>query len=215
VAEAKADAHALGRRLPHIEIVSAAVLAVGGLLTTWAGYQSSLWNGVQQSRYTEFGAFRQQAAQLQIEANQLQTVDVMLFSGWLEARAAEEWALAKFYRERFPPKLRIAFEDWEEARPLKDPPPSPFAMPSYEHADPGATKKEAQAAATYTEGQEANAIADKFSQGNVMLASSMFFAGISQTFRISRLRVVLVGIAVATCVSGVVRVLSLPMLQPG
>jgi hypothetical protein len=214
MAEAKREEH-FGYRLPHIEIVSAAVLAIGGLLTTWAGYQSSLWNGVQQSRYTEFGAFRQEAAQLQLEANQLQMIDVVLFSAWLEAQASEQWALATFYRERFPPKLKTAFEDWRKVRPLKDAPPSPFAMPIYQRIDPQASKREALATATYARGQEANAVADKFSQGNVMLAMAMFFAGISQTFRVSSLRVVLVGVAVATCGFGVVRVLTLPILQPG
>lgn len=215
MADVKGKAHHLGRHLPHIEIVSAAVLAIGGLLTTWAGYQSALWNGAQQSRYTEFGAYRQQAAQQQLQVNQERTVDVMLFSAWMNARASEEWSLARFYRERFPPQLKTAFDDWEKLRRRDGAPASPFAMPQYRRADPQAASMEAGAAAAYAKGQEANGIADKFSQGNVMLAMAMFFAGISQTFRISPLRIVLVGFAIATCALGVLRVLSLPILRPG
>ena len=88
-------------------------------------------------------------------------------------------------------------------------------MPQYQRHDREAQVADAKATAVLRAGQAANQISDRFSQGNVMLAMAMFFAGIAQVFRIDHLRFALLGVAVITCVVGVVRVASLPMLHPG
>ena len=206
-----------GRLSTAIEIGSALVLSLAGLLTAWVGFQSDLWTGVQQARYAQFGVVQQQAAQLQIEAHQLHTVEVSLFTAWLDARASGEAQLSEFYRDRFPINLDRAFEEWVRlGRPeMRGRPSSPFNMPSYQVVDPRAVKAAAQADAIFEEGQKANGIADSFGQGNVMLAMAMFLAGIAQIFRIRPLRVGLLAVSVIACAVGVARVATLPMLHPG
>ena len=195
----------------------AAVSALAGLFSTWSGFQSGLWTGTQAARYTEYGAMRMEAAGLQAEANQISVIEVTLFTTWVNATVAGDYAVAEFYERRFPANLKTAFDAWRETRPLDDPkaPRSPFVMPQYQRHDREAQVADAKATAVLRAGQAANQISDRFSQGNVMLAMAMFFAGIAQVFRIDHLRFALLGVAVITCVVGVVRVASLPMLHPG
>ena len=201
-----------------VEIVIAVVLSAGALMTSWATYQAALWDGEQAANYSRANALRVVSTRVRLEADSRQAVEIALFSSWLEAQAGGNRDLATFYVDRFPPDLRPAFDAWIAQNPLKTPgaPLSPFALPIYK---PGgaieARKLEAQADATFEAGEEGNRISDLFTQGAAIMASAMFFGGIGQVFRIRPVRLALLAVAVVTCALGVIRIVTLPTLQPG
>jgi hypothetical protein len=101
--------------------------------------------------------------------------------------------------------------------PLTNPaaPPGPQFMPGYRPQ--GSTRADGldrQADAATRQAREANAISDRFTQGGLFLATSMFFGGIGQVFKVQRVRQALLVIAVICCAAGLLRILTLPMLRP-
>ena len=197
--------------------MSAVVLAAGGMLTTWSGFQSQLWSGAQLRHYTEYSALRLQTTRLQTQADQRKAAELSMFTAWMDANAAGKRDLADYYRRSFPPTLGRAFEAWYALRPLDTDRSvrSPFDMPSYIRTDGAAKDLNAKADEAFRAGEAANQIADSFGQANVMLAMSMFLGGIAQVFRTPKLQVPLLVVAVLASLLGFGRVLSLPMLSPG
>lgn len=201
-----------------IEVVSAVVLSASGLLTTWSGYQSALWDGDQAAQYAQAGVIRTTAAREAMEADMRQAVTVQMFTSWLDAKAAEEQQLADFYRARMPVEFQPTFEKWLSLEPLKTPkaPPTPFAMAGYEPQGRAKQRQLEQAAdAAFAQGQKANDISDAYVRATVTLGTAMFFAGIAQVFRLPQARMVLLAVSLLACVWGTAKALSLPVAQIG
>lgn len=168
-----------------IETVGALVLSLAALLTSWSGYQAGRWNGMMATNFSQAGAMRVEAARAADLAGRLSQIDVMLFSGWLDAFAAGNQQLADFYQARFRDEFQPAFAAWTASQPLSNPAalPSPFDHPEYRLASAArATQLEADAAASFQEGTRANQIGDDYVFSTVLLALSLFFAGIAGRF---------------------------------
>lgn len=202
---------------PWLEGLVAVSLSVAALTTTWSTYQSALWDGEQAANYSRANALRIEASRAAARADLVQAVDVQMFSSWLDAAAAGEHQLRDFYHARFRADFRPAFDAWKELEPLTNPkaPATPFLMTNYRL--PGraeAAALEAKAQATFDQGESDNDTSDIYTQATVVLASALFFGGISQTFKRRRVRVLLVGLSIAACVVGVIRALTLPVIPP-
>jgi hypothetical protein len=200
-----------------IEITTAVVLGTAGLLATWATYQEALWDGRQAEHYSHANALRTIASRRALEADGRQAVEVNMFNVWLEAQARGDQRLATFYRDRFPDDFRPAFEDWLSARPFSSGAPLyPFVMPSYRPKGAAEARAlEAQADATFKQGQSDNAVSDSYGQATVFLGMALFFGGICQVFRIRYVRYLLLTVSIVACVTGIVELISLPGLRPG
>jgi hypothetical protein len=201
-----------------MEVAIAIVLSAGGLMTSWASYQSALWDGEQAAHYSRANALRVTASRQQLEADARRSLEMALFNSWLQAKARGNRVLADFYRQRFPPELERAFGQWIALKPLRTPsaPQTPFAVPGYKAPGAGeAAQQEATADATFAQGQEDNRVSDLFTQGAVFLATAMFFGGIGQVFKMRVVRLLLLAIAVAMCAAGIWRIATLPVLRPG
>jgi hypothetical protein len=200
------------RQSSRVEIVAAIVLATAGILTAWAGFQSQLWSGTELASYAKYSALRQQATRLQAEADELQAVEVSLFSAWLDASVSGKARLASYYRSRFPANLSRAFEPWIVLHPLETDgaPRSPFDMPTYRRADGPAVALNAKADESLRMAESANQVADSFARASVALAMAMFLGGMAQVFHARRVKAALLAISVLACLVGLVRVLSLP-----
>ncbi len=200
-----------------IEIAAAAVLATAGLATSWASYQASLWDGEQAASYSRAEGLRVEAASNAQLASAWASVDLELFTAWLNATAAGDERLAGFYAARFRPTFRPAFDAWLKTRPLSAPqaPPSPFAMPAYQ--SPGEAQAKAlktRAAAEFQRGQHDNHVSDDYVQAAVILAMALFFGGIGQVFRRRPVRIALLSFAFVVTALGIVRILTLPAMSP-
>jgi len=198
-----------------IEATVAVVLSAAALATSWCSFQATLWNGQQAAHYSRAGAFRTIATRDAIDASVTRSVEIGLFSAWLDAKHTNNEPLAQFYQTRFPPGLKPAFNEWLAQQPLTNPqaPPSPFALASYQQ--PGmaeARKLEEKAAAEFERGQRANHIGDCYTRSAVILALSMFFGGVGQAFEHRSVRIAMGVVSLVACAAGLAFAFTLPPL---
>jgi hypothetical protein len=171
------------RRAQRVTLATAIILAIAALMSSYAGYQSTLWNGVQATHYTRASALRVASTQAGLRAGQVQAIDAAIFLSWLEATSREETKLAAFYRARFRPELSAAFEKWRALTRSRAAaaPATPFVLPDYHLAiNDRANALEAQAKKEFDLGQAANDLSDSFALATVIFAHALFFGGVSQ-----------------------------------
>src|SRR5262249_40516961 len=142
-------------------------------------------------------AARIESSEAHTHAGQLTQIDIAIFIQWVDADAAGNHALARFYRRRFRTEFRPAFDAWLATNPRRTPtaPTSPFAMPQYrlaatEHARALAASATVLSAAA----SRANENADDYLLAVVLFAASLFFAGISMKLKSFRQQEVLLGL---------------------
>jgi len=179
------------------EVVATVLLAVAAVATAWAAYQSARWHGEQARAQGASVAARVESTRASGDANRATQIDVALFTQWVDAYAVDETELAAFYRARFRPEFRPAFQAWVATRPRENPdaPLSPFAMPQYKLAATAeAERLEAKAAAATVSVGQFIQRADNYSLAVVLFAASLFFAGISTRLHSQWSRTVVLGL---------------------
>jgi hypothetical protein len=170
------------RKRDWVEVGAAVLLAVAAVATAWSSYQATRWNGEQAKTSARVNKTRIDAARVSDLANAQQQVDVETFMQWVDSFARGETELVTFYRERFRPEFKPAFNAWIATKPLKTKgaPLTPFAMPQYRLAarteahrlDETAEKLSAQVRRNIQR-------ASNYVLGVVLFAVALFFAGIS------------------------------------
>ena len=193
------------------EFAATILLAFTSAVTSWSGYQASLWSGIQATNYNQANALRVESARESTKAGQLIGVDIALFMAWVNAASAGNDRLEEFYSQRFRPEFRHAFDAWLATEPLKNPqaPATPFN--NYRTKDvQRALELEDQSKALFTAGHEANHYADSYVLGTVVFAVVLFFCGIVPQFSDFRLRVILLGMGVLLLLFGLSKILVLP-----
>ena len=185
------------RRSKWVETFATVLLAVAAVATAWASYQAAQWRGEQASHSSKSTAARIQSSNASIRAGQLATIDVAMFTQWIDATEAGKTQLADFYRARFRTEFTPAFDAWLATKPLTnaDAPPTPFAMPEYQLAD----NKEAERLNSVAQAESSGANtaidrSDNYMLAVVLFAVSLFFAGISTKLQTLRHREVLLGL---------------------
>jgi len=197
------------------EVANAVVIAIAGLLISFASYQAALWSGEEELGFSRANVLHTESAQKSALAAAREAVAVQLFSQWFNAAARGETKVADMFEARFPPMLRNAFNAWIALRPFDNPaaPASPFSMPQYAISDAAeADALQAQANLSFKRGQAAKRVADTYGQAGTILSTALFFAGISQVFRIVSVRYALLALAAFACALGVVRIVTLPIM---
>jgi hypothetical protein len=170
------------RRQHRVELFSTILLAVAAVATAWSTYQSTRWRGEQAIDYSKATAARIESSESATRAGQLTQIDIATFVQWVDANVAGNEKLAQFYRKRFRSEFQPAFDAWLATSPKTNPnaPLSPFAMPQYKVAEAAMSSElNAQAAAHSDAAEVANQRADNYVLAVVLLATSLFFAGIS------------------------------------
>jgi hypothetical protein len=196
------------------ELIATILLALAALSTTWAGFQASLWDGIQSSEYTQASALRTRGSASHLEANQLRLADLSVIENFIDASIDGDEMLADFYRERMSPQLEPAFEAWIALDPFTNPeaPLSPLTMPEYRlEADQEAAELIATAETTFRAGEDANTYSDRYTLATLIFASVLFFTAISERFEVPLFRAVLLVIAAVGFVGGVVVIATQPI----
>jgi hypothetical protein len=196
------------------EITIVILLGLTAVATAWSGYQASLWDGIQSSNYTQASGARTNAAQQRSAANQFRIADLSVFENYIDATLSGQVPTAEFYRERFRDEFAVAFDAWMALDPLQNPaaPPSPLAMPEYQlEADRSAEELEARADELFADGENANNFSDVYTLTTLLFAVTLFFGAIAERFDYVRARVLLLAIAGAGLVAGVVVALGQPI----
>lgn len=174
------------------EVVEVLFLAVVATATAWSGYQAAKWDGREASLYQDATAYRFRADAASNLGGLELVSDSALFTGWLQARAGHQDALAQEFVRRFTPDFRKDFEDWlatdgTDAAAAQD---IDF-MPDYQ-LNPNvreAARLNARSSAAFIEGRKADSIADKYVRNTVLLATVLFLVALAQRFDKQGLRI--------------------------
>jgi len=181
----------LSRRQHLVELFSTVLLAVAAVATAWSTYQSTQWRGEQAVSTSRATAARIESSEAATHAGQLTQVDIATFVQWTDAHLTGDAGLATFYRRRFRPEFVPAFDAWIAAKPFTNPdaPLTPFTMPEYRVSQSTLSSElNAQAGEHSNDAEAANQRADDYVLAVVLLASALFFAGISTKLHEERQR---------------------------
>jgi hypothetical protein len=165
-----------------VEIVAAVLLALAAVATAWSSYQATRWNGEQTKASSRTNAIRIQATRAASLAEAETEIEVETFIQWIDAHASKNTALADFYRKRFRPEFKPAFNAWTATRPFTNPdaPLTPFAMPQYRLAATAEAERLDKAAEASSAAIRRNLQhAANYVLGVVLSAVALFFAGLS------------------------------------
>jgi hypothetical protein len=198
----------------HFELAATVLLAMAAVATAWAAYQSARWHGEQAKAQSASIAARVESTREANVANRQGQIDVALFTQWVDAYALDETELAAFYRKRFRPEFRPAFQAWVATRPRVNPdaPLSPFAMPQYKLAATAkADSLEAKATAFSASVGRFIQRADNYSLAVVLFAASLFFAGISTRLRSPTPRMVVLGLGYTLFLGSLIWIATFPV----
>ena len=174
-----------------VELFSTILLAVAAVATAWSTYQSTQWRGEQAVNTSKGTAARIESSEAATRAGQLTQIDIATFVQWTDAHLTADDELATFYRHRFRPEFEPAFDAWLATEPFTNPdaPLTPFAMPEYRISESvRSSELNAQAGQHSDDAESANQRADNYVLAVVMLASALFFAGISTKLHEERQR---------------------------
>jgi len=189
------------------------LLGIATIGTAWCGYQASRWN-------QEQGDISREGSDLRIEANrqfglatQAIVYDANLVAQYAKAVVDGDTQLQQFFRTTlFRPAFLPVLERWEEAIKAGETPPNLLQDSEYvggELADYEATQSKAEA--KDLEAKEAGTNGDDYVLVTVLLASALFFAGVTTSFKMQMARLMLIGLAavlIAYCLS---RIATLPI----
>lgn len=164
-----------------LELLATIMITVATVATAWCAYQSNIWSGVQEFGLHTASEVNREAAFRRTEANQLSTMDVQLFSNYIEAKILGRDSIASFYIHRMPPRLRTALNEWLTYNPFNDSnaPKHPFLLKSYVLEDRvKADSLDGVYEKIMHEAEESNTHSDDYVLLTVIFASVMFFGGI-------------------------------------
>jgi hypothetical protein len=206
------------KRSPHdwlIEIAEAVVLSLIAVTTALCGYHAAKWDGRQSFLYGTSARLRVEASEAAIEGGQRRLLDVVTFNTWIRLREVKDDKVAATYVRRFSPEYRIAFDAWLKTEPFNNPnaPPGPIYMPEYRNALLSrAEQLNQEATDTFTKGTEARENSEQYVRGTVLLATVLFLVALAQRFKVRRVRMGLLLVAVALLVYAFANVATYPRL---
>ncbi|RIK09059.1 MAG: hypothetical protein DCC49_07540 [Acidobacteria bacterium] len=164
------------------ELIATIMLSIATVLSAWSAFQATKWHGQMSVAHSDANSARAQYTVASEEADAAFTLDMKLFTEWLDAHNSGHTDLANGYAASFRDGFRTAFNAW-----LADNPPGhlngskmPFDYEQYsipEQAKADELFRQAEELSNEARADVRNA--DNYTLTTVMLASVLFFAGIS------------------------------------
>jgi hypothetical protein len=193
------------RNQRRVEILSAVVLGIAGILTAFAAYKAALTDGDALKGYTESAKSTADANGWFNEAFQTFTADQALFVQYAILTSSDPEMAAIVRGLLFSPQLEVATVAWEATG--EDGPPSPLDMDEYVlDAQTEALATTALADEQFASAQKADEAGDKFEFASVFLAISLFLAGVASLFKNRAVRYATLLGSVAFIVPGVISI---------
>jgi hypothetical protein len=156
------------------------------------------------------------STQLTLQATQLQTIDLVFFTTFVEASFRGEKKLADFALMRFRPEARRAVDAWLQTDPFNNPnaPVRPLAMAEYASPEREAAKRaDEEQARMLGAAQQASRSSDEYVLLTVRFAAVLFFGGIVSTFESQRLRTSVFRLAAALFTLSTIVLATLPICR--
>lgn len=218
-----------------VELVATIIMALAAIFTAWSAFQSAKWSGEQATSFSRAGAARTESTRFDTRAGQQATIDVNLFTSWLDAISTEiregeiefpsasgtyvptPGTLSAFYFERMRPEFEVALEAWLDLKPLETEgaPGSPFEMDEYVLASAvEARQLQLDANELAAAAGRANQNSDDYVLTAVAFALVLFFGGVSSKLSSKVNRYLSLVIATLLFLGGTYVLIVLPKLLP-
>lgn len=186
-------------------IFAAILLGLAATLTAFSAYQAALRDGEALAGYNEASAKLSDSNYFYAQGNQTYATDQALFVEYATTAQANQLTAADYLRTLMRPELLEAVDWWtddpEAITPFDEDPDNPYLIAEFAEAEAlAAESQEANDRAT-----EAGDIGDKFELSTVLLALTLFFAGIATLFRRRLVSWSLLGVALVSLVAGAVQ----------
>lgn len=183
-------------------IFAAILLGLAATLTAFSAYQSALQDGKALAGYNEASAKLSDANYYYSQGNQTFAADQALFVEFATAAQADQLAAADYMSTLMREELLAAVEWWqadeEAVTPFDDDADNPYVIAEFAEAERlAAESQDATDRAT-----EAGDVGDKFELSTVLLALTLFFAGIATLFRRRLVSWSLLGVGLVSLVGG-------------
>lgn len=196
------------------EPVALLLLSLATVGTAWCSYQAASWAGMSQRMTNQSAAFSRLAVTDQLQSYQMALLDVLLFSQHINARAATNESLARFYSDRFRGEAKTAFEAWMATQPFENPsaPPHPFVTNLYQpRLLAEARNAEAESQRLWQQAGDGGRTSRGYVLITVLLASALFCGGTAAKFEALWIRRSVLALGLAAFVFAVQRLVLLPV----
>lgn len=184
------------------QLFAAIVLGLAAVLTALSSYSSSIAGGDAANLRTDAGRTLADANFFFSQANQVETGDQVLFVAYAQANQAEDDPLQEFLSGAMRPVMQEAIEWWlatdEAVTPFDDIEGNPYVLEDLIEAN--ALEETAEDQVKQSEAAD-NKAAD-FDLATVLLALTLFFAGVASLFRRRIVTWLLLAVSVATLGAG-------------
>ncbi|WP_051266950.1 hypothetical protein [Nakamurella lactea] len=197
------------------ELVTVVLLSVTAVLTAWTGFQASKWGGAMSISFSQASSARIEASRYDAAADRALTIQVQLFTQWLQAYQSGDKALSDFLSDRFPEPLHTAFPVWLASQPLKNPDAAatPFDLAEFAIPEVAAAKEaDARADSKFLTALVDNQRGDNYTVLTIGFAAVLFFAAMSGRLKHPGAQWVLLGLGVAGFVVCAALLLTFPKL---
>jgi hypothetical protein len=187
----KSAAERKGNRL--LEVVAVALLGVATIGSAWCGYQASRWNGRQTDLSRSAVSAQTEGARLFGLATQTVSYDSSTIAQYAQAVSTNNQALMNFYRTTLiRPALLPLIDRWQQQIQAGEAPTNLLQDQAYldEQLAPyraNTAKVEAVDEASAVAGDHS----DQYILTTLLLASALFFAGLTTSFRVRFARLLL------------------------
>jgi hypothetical protein len=203
-----------GKRHALFEPAALLLLSLATVGTAWCSFQAAVWSGVSQGAMNQSAAASRNAVMDQLQSYQISLLDVTLFSEYINARAASNETLARFYSDRFRSEAKTAFQAWMATRPFEDSnaPAHPFVTNFYQpRLLTEARQAETESQRLWQRAGDAGRVARSYVLVTVLLASALFCGGTASKFEAPWIRRSVLALGLIAFTFAAVRLLSLPI----
>ena len=201
------------RRDRWLSITEAVMLSVVAVIAAWSGFSAAKWSTESSVKLAEASSTRTKATRIELEANQIRTLDSVSFNAAFAALVAKDSNAFRLAEKRLRPGYRPAFDAWLATHPLTNDnaPPGPAYMPQYRIPEEQQGRAlEQKADERFKDGEHAGSTSDKYIRITVFLATVLFLVGISSHFPRHSGRYGLIALASGLLALSVVQLLDLP-----
>lgn len=176
-----------------LEVAAVALLAIATVGSAWCAYQAAQWNGEESSLARQSSLHRVEASRLFSLAAQTVAYDMNTIGQYAEAVATDEDKLATFVRDSLVRDEFLPVLDRWEADVLAGRHPTPLTEDAdyMEQRLGGYHTEDAAAEEASRASDEAGRTAESYVLGALLVAVSLFFAGVTGSFRMRTVRIAL------------------------
>ena len=194
-------------------MIAVFMLGIATIGTAWSGYQASRWNQEQSDIAREGSDLRVEANRQFGLATQTILYDANLVTQYAKAVSDGDEELQDFYKSTlFRPGFLPVIERWQAAVRAGETPPRLLEDGEYLEGQLAPYEEtQAKSEAKDVESKDAGQNADDYVLLTLILASALFFAGVTTSFKLELARLLLLGLAAVLLAYSISQIATLPI----